>query len=178
MDESPSVRDVVSAVGNILRSINDAGFELRRADTSISNVPSLDCFEELVTNNLIRESSSSLFRDGHYARAVEEAFKCLNSAVRTKSGVNDKDGADLMRAAFSANSPVLSLNAFQSLSDRNEQRGYMDIYAGVMTGIRNPRAHEPGLLDDPEVALEMLIVANHLMRKLESSTLVSTGGDE
>ena len=50
----------------------------------------------------------------------------------------------------------------------------MDIFAGVMGGIRNPRAHEHEIVDDPEAALEMLIIANHLMRKLEHSTLAST----
>ena len=178
MDESPSVGDVVSAVGNILRSISDAGFELRRAEPPVTDIQSTDCFDELVSNGLIRQSSGSLFRDGHYARAVEEAFKCLNSAVKEKSGDDDRDGADLMRATFSANSPVLRLNSLQSSSDRNEQRGYMDVFAGVMTGIRNPRAHEPGLVDEPEVALEMLIIANHLMRKLEDSTPAGSDNNE
>ena len=75
-----------------------------------------------------------------------------------------------MRMAFSANSPTLQLNAFQSRSEKDEQQGYMDLYAGSMTGIRNPRAHEHGLTDEPEVALELLVLANHLMRKLQAST--------
>ena len=75
-----------------------------------------------------------------------------------------------MRAAFSANSPLLYLNSLQSESDRNEQRGYMDLFAGAMTGIRNPRAHEHDIEDDPQVALELLVIANHLMRKLNGST--------
>ena len=75
-----------------------------------------------------------------------------------------------MRTAFSANSPVLILNAFESASDRDEQQGYMDIFAGSMTGIRNPRAHQHDLMDKPEVALELLVLANHLKRKLDEAT--------
>ena len=45
----------------------------------------------------------------------------------------------------------------------------MDIFAGVMAGIRNPRAHEHELEDEPEVALELIILANHLMRKLQDT---------
>ena len=74
-----------------------------------------------------------------------------------------------MRSAFSANSPVLYLNAFRSQSERDEQQGYMDIFAGSMTGIRNPRAHDYQLADDPRIALELLVLANHLMRKLNAS---------
>lgn len=79
-----------------------------------------------------------------------------------------------MREAFSANSPTLKLNKFVSASEKDEQRGYMDIFAGTMIGIRNPRAHEHELDDEPEVALEILVLANHLMRKLNNSTLSPT----
>ena len=74
-----------------------------------------------------------------------------------------------MRKAFSAQSPIIQLNKLKSESEKNEQRGYMDIYAGVMSGIRNPRAHEHKLQDKPEEALELLVLANHLMRRLEAA---------
>ena len=75
-----------------------------------------------------------------------------------------------MTEAFSAKTPALRLNDFCSQSDKDEQLGYMQIYAGSMTGIRNPRAHEHDLRDNPKVALELLVLANHLMSKLDSST--------
>ena len=114
-----------------------------------------------------------MFADGHYSTAVEKAFVCLNNMVKEKSVLNDKDGADLMRTAFSANSPVLAVNSFQSQSDKNEQQGYMHIFAGAMTGIRNPRVHEHSLEDEPEIALELLVLANHLMRVVSNSQLAS-----
>ena len=129
----------------------------------------LDRFDESVPIRELRSVSRKLFADGHYARAVEEAFKYLNNAVKKKSGLTEKDGAALMREAFSANSPVLKLNEYLSDSEKNEQQGYMEMFAGTMTGIRNPRAHEHELDDEPEVALEMLVLANHLMRKLNDS---------
>lgn len=170
MDEFSGVRDTASAVGDFLRAVNDAGYELRCIAPPEAASGPHDRFEQLITDNQLREVSGSLFRYRHYAWAVEEAFKFLNNAVKDKSGIDRQDGAALMRAAFSANSPVLFLNAFQSQSDRDEQLGYMEIYAGSMTGIRNPRAHEHGLADGPDVALELLVLANHLMRKLDAAT--------
>ena len=127
-------------------------------------------FDEFVTQEALKSTSRQLFSDGHYSRAVEEAFKRLNNEVKHKSGCTDRDGADLMHFVFSAGSPVLRFNALQTQSEKDEQLGYMEIFAGALTGIRNPRAHEHELVDDPEVALEMLVLANHLMRKLESAT--------
>ena len=170
MDEFSSGQDIASAMGNILRSLGDAGYEVRRVPPSGPVQGSQERFEELVTHHQLQQVSGPLFRDRHYARAVEEAFKLLNNAVKDKSEIANQDGAGLMRSAFSVHSPVLRLNAFVSASDRDEQQGYMDIFAGSMTGIRNPRAHDHQLADDPDVALELLILANHLMRKLDAAT--------
>lgn len=126
-------------------------------------------YDSVVTNELIQRASRQLYLDGHYSSSVERAFVCLSNAVKDKSGRTAADGAELMRTAFSAKSPILKLNTFQSPSERNEQQGYMDIFAGSMTGIRNPRAHDHQLLDSPDVALELLVLANHLMRKLDSA---------
>ena len=170
MDEFSSGRDLAATLGNVLRSLSEAGYEVRRVAPS-SAAPTLQqLFDELVTSDLLKQSSAALFGDGYYTRAVEEAFKCLNNAVKDKSGSADRDGARLMRTVFSANSPLLQLNPLQSQSDRDEQAGYMDIFAGAMTGIRNPRVHEHRLVDAPEVALELLVLANHLMRKLDAAT--------
>lgn len=156
-------------MGNILRSLSEAGYEVRRVTPSGIAPQQRDYFEELVTDPQLKQVSGSLYRDRHFARAVEEAFKFLNNAVKEKSEIVNQDGAGLMRSAFSANSPVLHLNAFQSQSEKDEQQGYMDIFAGSMTGIRNPRAHDHQLSDAPEIALELLVLANHLMRKLDQA---------
>lgn len=170
MDGSSSGKDIANAMSNILRSLGEAGYEVRRVPRNDPTPSSRDCFDELVTSASLRRASYSLFRDGHYTRAVEEAFKCLNNAVKDKSGRTSSDGAGLMKTVFSPNSPVLKLNSLQTRSERDEQLGYMEMYAGAITGIRNPRAHEHKLVDSPDVALELLVLANHLMRKFDGST--------
>ena len=83
-----------------------------------------------------------------------------------------------MRHVFGAQSPLLKLNALQSQSDQDEHNGYRDIFAGAMTGIRNPRAHESDVEDNPLGALELLTLANHLMRKLDEATRNDALSDE
>ncbi len=133
---------------------------------------SLTIFDTVVTSQTLRNSCRRLFIDGHYAVAVENAFKVLNNTVKAKACFPDTapDGTKLMLKVFSPNKPVLLLNTLKTTSEKDEQTGYMKIFAGVMMGIRNPRAHEHNLEDDLDVALELLTLANHLMRMLDRST--------
>lgn len=120
-------------------------------------------FDILITSQPLRSVTRRLYVDGHYAQAVEEAYKCLNHTVKVKCKL-PSDGADLMQQAFSEKNPALKLNHLRTTSQRDEQTGYMMILAGCMRGIRNPRAHESGLWDSPDTALEFLVWANHLMK--------------
>ena len=157
LDVAKNVQDEANAVG------------LGRLPASPNSSSQTIGFDRMVTSPAIRSVSRRLFMDGHYTQAVEDAFKRLNNEVKVKSGLFELDGDPLMRRAFSANSPVLQFNDLKTISQKDEQRGYMDLYAGAMAAIRNPRAHEHDLEDDPQIALELLTLANHLMTKLESA---------
>lgn len=106
---------------------------------------------------------------GHLADAVEAAFKELNSTVKSlvleKTG-QELDGARLMTRAFSVENPVLRLADLSSESGRSEQIGYMQIFAGAMTGIRNPKAHSNIVIDELR-AIHLLYLASLLMFKLD-----------
>ena len=176
MADTSISHDWLEVAATIRNEVDRAGLGPRQSSSkfrSLENRSPLHMYDEMVTSQELVNVSRKMFADGHYATAVEKAFVCLNNMVKEKSVLNDKDGADLMWAAFSANSPVLALNSFQSQSDKDEQQGYMQIFAGTMIGIRNPRVHEHSLEDDPEVALELLILANHLMRVVSNSQLAS-----
>ena len=126
-------------------------------------------FDQIVEDDELRRTSRSLFLDGYYALAVEEAYKCLNNIVKELTGLRHLDGVDLMKNAFSLNKPVLKLNDLKTRSEKDQQRGYMEMFAAVITGVRNPRAHEHAYLDDPTIALELLGLANHLVRTARSA---------
>lgn len=126
----------------------------------------LEAYDAVVLDPDLIAATRKLFADQHYARAVEEAFKCLNATVKVRSGLVRGDGADLMFRAFDPDRPILRFNRLRSVTDRDEQTGLRYLMAGAMTGLRNPRAHDHRIEDAPQGALEMLVLASFLMRML------------
>ena len=120
--------------------------------------------------------AKSRFDSGHYADAVEAALKEVNDVVRQI--VRDKigkeyDGADLMNRAFSVEKPVIVLDDLSTMTGRGIQTGYMQIFAGTMTGIRNPKAHSNIQIDSAR-ALHFLFVASLLLSKIDESTKIAS----
>lgn len=148
----------------LARALQEVADELGVAEVRTAEPPPE--FDSIVTEPELRTATRRLFLDGHYAQAVEEAFKLLNNVVKKRSGLA-LDGASLMTTAFSEKKPVLKLNALKTRSHQDQQVGYMQMMQGAMTGIRNPRAHDPHL-DDPRTALELLSFANHLVRTVRT----------
>ena len=123
---------------------------------------------ELDLHPEIERAISQLFRDGHYANAVEDACKVLDGLVKIRSGRIDLSGTDLMQTVFSAKSPVLKFNELQTETEKSQQQGMMFLYAGAMLALRNPRAHEI-IQDDPERALEYIAFLSLLAKSLDDA---------
>jgi len=112
------------------------------------------------------------FAAGHFADSVEAALKAVNERVKKvvleKTG-KEHDGSDLMARAFSLKKPILLLGDLSTVTGQNMQVGYMQIFAGSMTGIRNPKAHE-NIEIDAARAIHFLFLASLLMAKLDETT--------
>ena len=137
--------------------------ELDRDKLLPTHLAKMTAFDALITEPTLVKTTRKLYEDGHFALAIEEGFKHVNNTVKRRSG-NTVDGATLMRTTFSPKEPILRLNNLLTQSQKDQQQGYMDIFAGCMTGIRNPRAHEHQYPDNADIALELLVLANHLLR--------------
>jgi uncharacterized protein (TIGR02391 family) len=133
----------------------------------------LRAYTALDLHPAIVDAATDLYRDGHYANAIEDSVKALNNLVRLKSGL-EADGAPLMTTAFSPEKPVLRFNELQDQSDRDEQRGFMMMFAGAVAGLRNPRAHKL-IKDDPERALEFIAFVSLLGKLLDRTTKAPRG---
>jgi len=120
---------------------------------------------------IILKIAQPRFESLHFADAVEASFKEINDLIKKKYKALTKkeiDGNDLMRKAFTSSpnnefTPLFNLADNSTNSGKNIQQGYMDIFAGAMQGIRNPKAHE-NMNINPDEAWEMIVLASHLMR--------------
>jgi len=119
----------------------------------------------------VQALGKSRMDSGHFADAVEACLKELNSVVKIKhqqvSG-RELDGVDLMRQAFKLDSPSILLAQLTDDTGRNIQRGYLDLFAGAMAGVRNPKAHG-NVQITRERAIHFLFLASLLFFKLEEA---------
>ncbi len=115
-----------------------------------------------------------LYRDGHYKQAALEAFIRVIDEVKARSGLV-LEGDSLMNHAFGCEgrTPVLQFNSLQTDAERDEQKGLMLLYKGIV-GLRNSKAHSNRLFNDPNRAHEYLALASLLMRLLEIATVNRT----
>lgn len=146
---------------NFLEELGDAGHT--------ATGKTLKAYEGLELHTAIERAAGKLFRDEHYANAIEDAVKALNALVRMNSGIDDKDGMGLMEFVFSPKNPVLKFNKLSDASDVDEQKGFMMMFSGAVAGLRNPRAHKI-IKDDPEMALEFVAFISLLAKLADRTT--------
>lgn len=85
---------------------------------------------------------ATAYEADQYSHAILEGTHFLSSLLRERGGI-DGDGVALVGQALGGDAPKLRLNALQTESEKNVQRGFEQILRGIYQGIRNPRSHEP-----------------------------------
>ncbi|MFQ3579921.1 MAG: TIGR02391 family protein [Bacteroidales bacterium] len=154
---------------DFINTLTPEDSSLRNLIKETAKVPQLD-FWSIIHKDIIRVAKNK-FEDEYYADAVESAFKEINKRVKeivkNKTG-EELDGASLMYKALSERNPIVVLDDLSSETGRNIQKGYMQIFAGAITGIRNPKAHE-NIVIDRERAIHFIFLASLLMCKLDEA---------
>lgn len=126
-------------------------------------------FARLITEPEIHDVSADLFASGHYNVAVAESFKAIDKYVALRVPHILQTGSTLMDQVFAPKAPHLRWSEMKTISEQSEQQGYQRLYSGAMLGIRNPTTHEFGWVDDPEIALELIVFAQHLLKKAKNA---------
>ena len=171
----PSMKGMTPLKGNAIESLElIQSFtvpEARRllSTTDIEQSPSpTDWFWQFV-HPRVAALARPRFEAGFFGDAVEASYKEVNDAVkRIVRDVDGRelDGAGLMTTAFSVQNPLIRLTALETDTDRNIQQGYMQIMAGAMIGIRNPKAHG-NRSPASSRALHLICLASLLMHKID-----------
>jgi uncharacterized protein (TIGR02391 family) len=113
----------------------------------------------------IREDVWSLYHRGKYDTAVFEAMKAVEVAVREAAGLAASDiGKDLMRKAFDVKNGALT----DATAEPGERQARSDLFAGAIGSYKNPHSHRNVDLDDPDEAAEIIMLANHLLRIVDT----------
>ena len=133
---------------------------------------------------VIKELVFIKYNSKQYADAVESAFKEINSRLKKiyrkyykhENSNKELDGKNLMEYIFSLSSNRLKFEDTSTESGENVQVGYMQIFSGAISGIRNPKALE-NLTLTKDATIKRLILASLLMDKIDDA-LVYTGISE
>lgn len=105
----------------------------------------------------IREDVWALYHRGKYDTAVFEAMKAVEVAVREAAEFVAVDiGMKLMRKAFDVENGPLT----DKTVEPSERQARSDLFAGAIGSYKNPHSHRNVALDDPDEAVEIIMLAN------------------
>jgi len=135
-------------------------------DSGIPMRADLQEFFQRRFHHLVSLHAQKLFAGHHYFHAVFEVCKAYNKLVKEKAR-SDRDGEDLMFAAWGWQNGVLKVTACATETDKNIQDGIKFLSAGMMRAVRNPTAHEPAI--DKDECLDMLSFLSFLFKQLDKA---------
>ena len=120
--------------------------------------------KELLHPRILEKAWPAYMRTG-FDNAAFEAMKAVEIAVRDAAGYGpEKIGVNLIQDAFSQGKGPLA----DTTAPSAEQISRMNLFWGAIGSYKNPQSHRDVNLDDPLEALEIILLANHLLRIVDN----------
>ena len=120
-------------------------------------------------NSELWASIKTNYNNESFSEAILDAMHFLTELIRNKTGL-EGDGVALVNQAFGSKNPKIKINKLQTDSEKDVQKGVLEILIGMYTGIRNPRSHDR--VDDSQGDADSIIYfINYLVLMIEKSKL-------
>lgn len=155
---------VESEANIILYNLNEIKNKLLQqiysADTTIFNL----------LHSEVQRISKKAFINGLYTESVRSAFIEIENKLNKiyyKETHKESHGQQLVRVLFKLENPLFVFNDLENETQKNEQEGYCNIFAGAMQAIRNEKAHHNTPITKEE-AIKRLMLASLLFDKIDS----------
>jgi uncharacterized protein (TIGR02391 family) len=122
-------------------------------------------------NSRIAETVWAAFMRSEFDVAAFQAMKAVEVAVRDAGGFEAGDiGVGLMRKAFHEDTgPLTDLSA-----EKSERQARASLFAGAIGCYKNPHSHRDVQIDEADEALEIVLLANHLLRIVDQRVVART----
>ncbi len=150
---------------NSFSRLSRRGRALLNDDAAFETYAAASQLPKALLHPLIADEVWVQLAQGKLAVAVFIAFRAVEEAVRDAAGfATDDHGVPMMRRAFHKDNGPLT----RADDPEAEKEALSSLFAGAIGSYKNPHSHRTVEIEDAREAQEMVLLASHLLRIVDS----------